>query len=171
MNGKIVGGSIIAAAALAGAGLYYMQVYHFYDEVEADIALTGVVSQQPEPIPHSALEAIDGRSSPIRFRACFETQLSLPMLSETFAIYDDAVPLNAPNWFSCFNSAEIAAELQSGSAIAFLGVKDISYGVDRVVAISETGQGFAWHQLNPCGEAYFDGDRVPADCPTPPKID
>ena len=40
------------------------------------------------------------------------------------------------------------AALEAGEAIAFLGQKDITDGVDRVVAIFPDGRAFAWNQLN-----------------------
>jgi hypothetical protein len=35
--------------------------------------------------------------------------------------------------------------------------------------ITEDGHGYAWHQLNHCGEAAYSGDPVPEDCPPAPE--
>ncbi|WP_193142454.1 MULTISPECIES: DUF6446 family protein [unclassified Meridianimarinicoccus] len=151
MNGKIVGGVILAFAVIAGVSLYYLQVYHFYDEVATEtveIRLTPIQEGAPEPIPAAGIEAIDATSSPIRFRACFTTPLSQALLTETFRLYDGAEPLNAPAWFECFDATEIGAALQEGRAIAFLSEEGVSQGVDRVVAVFDDGRAFAWHQLN-----------------------
>jgi hypothetical protein len=164
---------IVLTAIVAGVSLYYLQVYAYYDEVSAEeageVQLTSVVSGQPEIIPYENFEAIDSNSSPIRFRACFETPLSQALLTETYVISDDAVPLNGPDWFACYDAQEIGAALESGEAIGFVGVENIEYGIDRMVAIMTDGRGFVWHQINRCGEVVFDGEPVPDDCPEPPE--
>lgn len=170
MNGKWIAGMIVGAAALAGAALYYFQVYYFYEPVSAETAeirLTGLHGGAPEPIPVEGLEAIDASSSPIRFRACFQTPLSVPMMTETYALYEQPEPLVAPDWFDCFDAAEIGEDLETGAAVAFLGVANVHYGIDLVVAFGEDGRGYAWHQINHCGEKVFDGEPVPEDCPAP----
>ena len=98
MNGKIVGISIMICALIAGAGLYYLQVYGFYERVEkAEVSLVSVVSNTPEPISFADFSAIDADSSPIRYRACFTTEMSLALLTETFVGLDgNPVPRNAP---------------------------------------------------------------------------
>jgi Family of unknown function (DUF6446) len=149
--GKIAAGFIVIVALLAGAGLYYTGVYAFYEPVVfkpgAEIRLTPVASAVPEPILAENVTGIDGASSPIKFRACFTTPMTLAMLSETYRIYDDAVPNVAPGWFDCFDAAAIGAALETGEAVAFLSEAGIHPGVDRVVAIFPDGRAFAWHQL------------------------
>ena len=58
---------------------------------------------------------------------------------------------------------------EDGTAQAFLGQKDIHYGIDRVVAVTKDGRGYVWHQINDCGEVVFDGNPVPETCPKPPQ--
>ena len=173
MNGKLIGMFLIASGIIAGAGLYYAQIYGFYDEIEAsgagDVQLTSLTSGTPENILHTNFEAIDADSSPLRYRACFETPQSLAMLTETYALYDDAVPLNAPGWFDCFNAEEIGEALLNGDALAFMGTFNVVYGIDRIVAVTEDGKGYAWHQINHCGEEVFDGKPAPEGCPPPPE--
>ncbi|PCD77082.1 DUF6446 family protein [Pseudothioclava arenosa] len=153
MNGKLVGGGIVLSALIAGAAVWYSQLYGYYEPLEvnapaAEIRLTALASGQPEPILAEGFEGIDADSSPLRFRGCFRTPLSLAMLSETFEIYEGATPLNGPGWFGCFDAARIGADLEAGAALAFLSEHDIKPGVDRVVAIYPDGRAFAWHQLN-----------------------
>ncbi len=152
MSGKIVAGAIVVLAFLAGAAIYYLQVYGYYETVvpsgENDVVLTGLVSSEPEPILYADFEAIDANSSPIRYRACFTTAQSIALLTETFEGYDDAEPLIAPGWFDCFDAVEIGEALETGEAVAFLSHKDITEGIDRVVAVFPDGRGYAWHQLN-----------------------
>lgn len=168
MNGKIVGSTILISAAIAGAALYYLQVYGFYEEASAQVSevrLVSVVSNLPEPIRAEGIQAIDADSSPIRFRACFETSASLPMLTETYVGLDRATPRNGPDWFDCFDAAAIAAEMAAGTALPFLGQKNVAFGVDRIVVITDDGRGYIWHELNDCGEKSYDGTIVGEECP------
>ena len=95
--------------------------------------------------------------------------MSQALLTETYELYDNPVPNNAPGWFDCFNAEAIGAALEDGSALAFLGQENIEYGIDRVVAITQDGRGYAWHQINACGEKVFDGEPTPEGCPEPPQ--
>lgn len=169
MSGKILGTIIMLSALIAGVGLYYLQVYGFYDEVPArDVELVSINSGAPEAILTDGFQGIDADSSPIRFRACFTTTASLAMLTESFALVDNVDPRNAPDWFDCFDAAAIGAELKAGTALTFLGGKNVHYGVDRVVAITQDGRGYIWHELNDCGEKAYDGTVVGEECPAPP---
>ncbi|WP_299149169.1 DUF6446 family protein [uncultured Tateyamaria sp.] len=166
MSGKIIGITILLGSLLGGIALYYLQVYGFYEAVEdAQVELVSVVSDLPEPIAISSFDAIDAESSPIRYRACFTTDMSLALLTETYVGLDDATPRNAPNWFDCFDAEAIAAELDAGTALPFLGAKNVDFGVDRIVAITEDGRGYVWHELNDCGEKAYDGTIVGEECP------
>ncbi len=172
MLGRIVIGVVLMSALIAGMAMYYLQVYAFYDEVSAgpeDVVLTSLFSGQPEPILFEDFKAIDSDSSPIRFRACFETPTSLALMTETYVIFDDAEPLVAPGWFDCFDAEAIGADLATGNAVAFMGAENITYGIDRIVAVYPDGRAFAWNQINACGEVVFDGDPLPEGCPTPPE--
>lgn len=157
MNGKTVGLILVASALITGAAVYYLQVYGYYDPVPAtapaaEIRLTSVVTGQPEKILVAGFEGIDATSSPLRFRACFTTPVSIAMATESFAVYEAATPLNAPGWFDCFDAARIGGDLEAGRAVAFLSQADITPGIDRVVAIYPDGRAYAWHQLNETAE-------------------
>lgn len=163
----------IVASVLAGGGIYYTQIYAFYHTVPGngrdDIRLTRRDSGLPEPVPYAGFEAIDADSSPIRYRACFTTSVDLQTLTDTYAPYDAPTPLTGPGWFGCYDAGAIGDALASGHARAFVGVENLHYGVDRVVAITDDGHGYVWHQLNDCGERAYDGSAVNPDCPEPPK--
>jgi len=171
--------AILGSAFFGGVLMYYQLVYAGYAELTpeqvGEIQLVSVVSDQPEPLLLDNLKAIDTveegvrLSGAISFRACFDVPQSQATLTETYVIMDEAVPLNAPSWFDCFDAREIGQSLEAGGAIAFVSQSNISYGVDRVVAVMPDGRGFAWHQLNACGEAVFDGDNAPEGCPEPPE--
>ncbi|UWR16675.1 DUF6446 family protein [Sulfitobacter sp. M368] len=170
MNGKIVGIVIMVSALIAGLGLYYLQIYGFYREVPAaDVTLVSLTTQEPETIEAAGIQAIDADSSPIRFRACFTTDLSLPLLTETYVLVDSATPRNAPGWFDCFDAEALGNEIETGTALTFLGQKNIAYGVDRIVAITDDGRGYVWHELNDCGEKAYDGTVVGEECPPLPS--
>ena len=150
--GKIIVGAIVIVAAIAGGFLWYTAERAFYEPVAfqpgAEIRLVPLTGDQPEAIVVEAVEGIDAISSPIKFRACFTTPLSLAMLTETYRDYPDAEPLVAPSGFDCFDAQTIGKALETGEALAFLSEPGIHPGVDRVVAVFPDGRAFAWHQLN-----------------------
>ncbi|EEX10316.1 signal transduction histidine kinase regulating citrate/malate metabolism [Ruegeria lacuscaerulensis ITI-1157] len=173
MTGKMLAILIVVCAVAAGVGMYYLQVYGYYYTVTPtpgrDVVLTEKDSGQAVPIAYDAFQAIDADSSPIRYRACFETDLSPEQLAGRFVPAEDAEPLTAPAWFDCYDAEALGKALESGAARAFIGVKNIHYGVDRVVAVTQDGHGFAWHVLNNCGEKAYDGTVVGEECPPRPE--
>ncbi len=164
--GKFLAVLLLGSAIIAGASMYYLQVYGLYDEVKtSDVQLVSVVDDLPETISFDNFQAIDSQSSPIRYRACFTTDLSISLLSETYVGLEKASPRNAPKWFDCFDAAAIGAELAAGTAVPFLGQKNVHFGVDRIVAITDDGRGYIWHDLNDCGDKAYDGTIVGEECP------
>lgn len=164
-------GMVVVAAALGGL-LYYLQVYGYYVELGPgdveNVQLARADGGSAVPLELENFKGIDSTSSPIRFRGCFETALNGAAIAD-LAPYSDAVPLTAPGWFDCFDAAEIGADLESGAAVAVLGQADVSYGIDRVLALYPDGRGYAWHQINSCGEEVFDGNPPPEGCPPAPE--
>ncbi|WP_343081311.1 DUF6446 family protein [Ostreiculturibacter nitratireducens] len=153
-HGKLAAGFIVLTALAAGAAIYYLQVYAYYEPIPASasaaqIRLVSVATGLPEMIPAEDFEGIDAESSPLRFRGCFSTSVSLATLTETYAVYEDPTPLVAPSWFSCFDAERIGTDLETGDAVAFLSEANLHPGVDRVVAVYPDGRAFAWHQLAP----------------------
>ena len=150
VNGKYVGGFIVLTAVFGGAAIYWLQEYAYYREVAFQpgqgISLT-LVGGGVEPMLAENLSGIDADSSPLRFRACFDTPTSLATLTETYLIYDAPVPTIAPTWFSCFDAKTIGAALEAGQAVAFLSQAAVAPGIDRVVAVFPDGRAYAWHQL------------------------
>ena len=171
--GKFLAALLLVCAIGGGAFMYYQQVYAYYYEItpngETDVQITSLITNAPEPVLYDGFRAIDADSSPIRYRACFTTSSSLPMLTETYVLDDGAVPLTAPKWFDCFDAKEIGAAMEGGNALAFLGTQNVEYGIDRMVAIHDDGRGWAWDQINRCGEIVFDGNPAPDDCPPAPE--
>ncbi len=160
-------------ALAAGIAMYWLQVYAYYSPVEpasaaAEVRLT-TLAGNVEPILADSFQGIDSDSSPIRFRACFTTPHSLAMLTETYQTAPEAVPLTAPGWFDCFDAAAIGAALEGGQAVAFMGEANITYGIDRMVAVFDDGRAFAWNQINACGAVVFKGEAAPEGCPPLPE--
>lgn len=153
MNGKFVGGFIVIIAALAGISMYWLQEYAYYTPVNfvpgQEIMLTPIVSGTPEPILAENVQGIDADSSPLRFRACFQTPLTLAMLTETYKAYPNPVPLIGPKSFGCFDANAIGEALERGEALAFLSQAAIAPQIDRVVAVFPDGRAYAWHQIAP----------------------
>jgi hypothetical protein len=169
MSGKIVASLIVLIALAVGAGVYYAQVYGYYERVVLDEIRLTTLDGTVEPIPASDIEAIDAFSSPIRFRACFTTTLTPEELAARYAPYPEAEPLTGPGWFSCYDADAVGADLAEGGLTGWLGVENFTYGIDRVLAIGPDGRGYVWHQINRCGEVVFDGQPAPEGCPPKPE--
>ena len=172
MKGAIVSGGILLTTAIFGAGLYYSQVYAYYDPIEvgtpAAVVTATTFDGASEDILAEEFEGIDADTSPKKYRSCFKTPLSQAMMSETFEAYAEPTPLVAPSWFDCFDAQKLTADIESGDAMAFMGTENITYGVDRVLAVYADGRAYAWHQINHCGETVFDGNPAPEGCPPAP---
>ncbi|MCV6586080.1 MAG: DUF6446 family protein [Marinibacterium sp.] len=168
MSGKLVGSIIIALALIAGAALYYLQIYAFYSPVPDNGHAVVLASDTgPVPVPYTGFQAIDAESSPIRYRACFDTGFD-PATTPGLIEMPGLDPRNAPGWFDCFDAKTIADDIAAGTARVYLSAKNIAYGVDRVVALTDDGRGYAWHELNDCGEKSYDGTVVGETCPDRP---
>lgn len=148
MNGKLVGLALILSAAAAGGGIWYAQEYGYYSEIEPGAPASVIRIEQDEQLTElqiSGFRGIDADSSPLRWRACFRLEGELPAGAETF---EGATPLIGPNWFDCFDAAQIGADLETGSARAVLSQSEIHQDVDRILAIYPDGRGYGWHQYN-----------------------
>jgi hypothetical protein len=162
---------LLTVAFAAGAAMYWLQVYAFYEEVRlasdgGEVVIRATKADGTiQDITVSDFRGIDAESSPIRFRACFVTSATQGGL----ALYPNAQPLVAPGWFDCFDASAIGADLEAGRAVAVLGEQHVTYGIDRVIALYPDGRAFAWHQINACGEVVFDGDPPPEGCPPVPE--
>ncbi|KPD13116.1 DUF6446 family protein [Phaeobacter sp. 11ANDIMAR09] len=171
--GKFLSIILIASGLAAGAAMYYLQVYGYYDEVTAnpgqDVVLLPLDQDTPRPIAYDNFQAIDAGSSPIRYRACFTTSVTRQELAQVFQLSDQHEPRNAPKWFDCFDAEALGGALKEDRATAFVAVKNIFYGVDRIVAVTDQGLGYAWHELNACGQKAYDGTVVGEACPPRPQ--
>lgn len=165
--GKLMAGGLVAVALIAGAALYYLQVYHFYVRLPADgvqVVATGL-DGDPRPLPVSNWQGIDADSSPIRYRACFDTSLTLHIARASFEPYPKAAPRVAPGWFDCYDAKALGAQIAAGQAQVFLGTSNLEFGIDRVIALTDDGRGYVWHEVNDCGDKAYDGSPLGDDCP------
>lgn len=166
--GKLAVILILGAAALAGAGLWYAQTRGYYDRVEGPVTLT-LASEEGDltTLPATDVRAIASASSPLGFRACFDHMLALEALGPEIPAErrPEAAPTIAPGWFDCFDAAYIGELLSTGEAQAFTAYPNAAYGVDRVVALTPDGRGWAWHELNDCGDKAYDGTVTGEECP------
>ena len=162
--GKFLAILLVGCTVLAGGGMYYLQVYGYYETLEPQIGYQVAVADGSARLTIADFRGIDSSSSPLRYRACFQIVGDLPAL----VAYTGAEPLNAPGWFDCFNAPVIGADLTAGRARALLVTGNSPYGFDRVMALYPDNRAYVWPQINACGTAHFDGDPVPADCPAPP---
>jgi len=159
MTGKIATLAIVFCAVFGGAAMYYLQVYGYYDRLpEQTTFRAGEVE-----LAISGFQGIDSDSSPLRYRACFSVTQPVDLPEAP-----GAEPLNAPDWFDCFDAAAIGAALTAGQARALMVQANAPWGFDRVMALFPDGRAFVWPQVNACGTAHFDGQRLPAGCTPPP---
>jgi uncharacterized protein DUF6446 len=172
MNGKLVISIMLAISFAIPAGIYYFQVYAYYFEVEPtgpqDVQMVTLSDGTSEPVPQTGFQAIDATSSPIRYRACFNTTLSLDAVRARYVAAPDVEPRNAPGWFDCFDAGILDGELKAGTAATFLGVKNIAFGIDQIIAITQDGRGYIWHSPNNCEAKDYEGTVVGEDCPPLP---
>lgn len=177
--GKFLAFVLIASSLLIGGGIYYAQVYAYYETVTlsddpdtpftTQILLTRQADQTAEPIRVSDFEGIDATSSPLRFRGCFTIAKNPADLAATYVAFEGSDPLIGPNWFDCYDAKTIGGDLEAGRATAYLSQSNITYGVDRVIAVYPDGRAYAWHQLNNCGTVVYSGKPAPEGCPAPPE--
>jgi len=146
MSGKILVLGLLVPAVLAGALMYYLQVYAYYTNLPDTTVLRVTTETGPQPLSLAEFEGIDATSSPLRFRACVTLANPAELASATPATKPD--PLTAPAWFDCFDAAAIGAALRRGEATAWLSEHEIARGVDRIIAVFPDGRAYAWHQLN-----------------------
>ena len=140
VNGRTLALGLIAFALLFGAGLWYAQVYAYYDEVEG----LPTVTVGGAPVPVTGYLGLDGTSSPLKLRGCFTVD---PAALADAPEAPNAVPLSTPRWFDCFQPEAISAALRGGQARAILAARDEPPGFDRIIALFPDGRAYMWRQL------------------------
>ncbi|MCV2446583.1 DUF6446 family protein [Paracoccus sp. DMF] len=143
MSGKVIAIFFALLVLVAGAGMYYLQVYYYYREVTdppQGIALAG-----GPVLPVHDYRGIYSVSSPLADRACFITD---PASAAGAQIYAAPTPLIPPRWFRCFDPAALTEDLAAGRATAYLAQHDVAPKIDNVIAVYPDGRAYAWRQLN-----------------------
>lgn len=149
MSGKIMAILFAALVLITGFGLYYLQVYYYYREVEgaqipATLTLAGA-DGQPITAPVTDYQGIYSISTPIGQRACFKTDAAEVARAEPYA---KPTPLGAPGWFDCYDYGRVTEDLEAGKAKAYLVQKDIAPKIDAVIAVYPDGRAYEWRQTN-----------------------
>lgn len=116
------------------------------NDADTELRLTPVIGQVPQPILARDVTVANSSGNPEAFHACFKTEMSLGLLSETYQLAEAVEPVNAPDTLPCFDADQIAADVASGAALALVGEREIAPSVDRIIAVYNDGRGFAWHQ-------------------------
>jgi hypothetical protein len=141
VSGKRVMIAFLAFVAVFAAALIYFQFFAFYRTTEAPEA----VFVDGDPVPVRDWTGIDGATSPLKLRACFETEVAALADAEPVT---DATPLNPPFWFRCFDARGLTHDLQAGRAEAFAVTRDQPSGFDTMLAVYPDGRAYLWRQLN-----------------------
>ena len=138
MSGRILIIGLLLIAAVAGAGLWYAQVYAYYQPVEgvASVRIGGA------EVAVSDYRGLDGQSSPLKLRGCFTVDPALV----TGPAPRKATPLIAPGWFDCFDAEAIGLALEQGAARAVVA-EAAPQGFERIVAVFPDGRAYQWRQV------------------------
>jgi hypothetical protein len=141
LSGKRVMIAFLAFVAVFAAALVYFQFFAFYQRTEAPEALF----VGDDRVPVGAWEGIDATTSPLKLRACFETEVAALAEAEPVT---DATPLTPPFWFRCFDARALTQDLEAGRAEAFAVARDQPDGFDTMLAVYPDGRAYLWRQLN-----------------------
>ena len=138
-KGKLVALAILLSGAIAGGLLWWTENYAYYEEVSADaVTITATTFDGvADPLPVADVEAIDADTSPLRFRACFTTPDQPCHDDRDLPALPGATPLNTPGWFDCYDAGALTRAMEDGTALAFLGEANFTYGFDRIVLITD----------------------------------
>ncbi len=138
MSGRILIIGLLLVAAVAGVGLWYAQVYAYYERVEgvASVRIAGA------EVAVSDYRGLDGQSSPLKLRGCF----TVDPAQVTGPAPRKAAPLIAPGWFDCFDAEAIGTALERGEARAVVA-EAAPPGFERIVAVFPDGRAYQWRQV------------------------
>jgi hypothetical protein len=140
--------AILGVTAIFAGAQWWFQTRAYYAPIEAAEMVVTTLTGEVIPLAPQGFEGIDAETSPLRFRACFTLDAAGLAAAGRGAAYEAPTPLVAPGWFECFDAAAIGAALEAGEARAVLSTREISDGVDRVLALFPDGRAYGWHQLN-----------------------
>ena len=142
-SGKLIAGGIVAFGAVFGVGMWYAQIYAYYEEV------TGIteVTVGGERFAVTDYVGINAPTSPLKMRGCFNFENPQAAIVAGKRA-TDAVPLKPPYWFECFDPEKIESDIDSGDAIPIMAGLDEGDGADLYMAIYPDGRAYRWRQVN-----------------------
>lgn len=139
MKGKIIAITLVTLAVVMGAGMWWFQTRAWYDPAPArdQVDVAGVA------VAITDFQGLVSEMSPLKLRSCFRVSGApdAPTAPEP-------TPLIGPDWFECFDAAQIQRDLDAGAATAYLAAADEPKGFDRIVAVYPDGRAFEWRQVN-----------------------
>ena len=141
MTGKITVILLIMITLIFGIAFFYFQTYAYYSKVSSKEKIVVNKTQ----IKVEDYIGIRSDVSKLKLRGCFNVD---PSAFEFFVTNIKASPLSAPFWFECFDYKEIQSDIDNGTLKAYLAEENEYPGIDRYVAISISGIGYEWRQLN-----------------------
>jgi hypothetical protein len=141
VSGKRVMIAFLGFVAIFAVGLVYFQLFAFYQRTDAPAAL----ALDGGAAPVRDWTGIDADTSPLKLRACFETDAAALEGAEPAP---DATPLTAPFWFRCFDARALTHDLAADRAAAYALSRDQPSGFDTMLAVYPDGRAFLWRQLN-----------------------
>lgn len=135
---------LVAFLAIAGAALFYLQAYHYYQRVDGatsieiggrDVAVRDYVG-------------LDNPALPLRLRGCFAFEDPEAAIAAGEPL-DGVRPFGAPFWFDCWDAAAIDAALRSGDAVAVLAGTggEGDFATQTIVVVHRDGRGYLWRRL------------------------
>ena len=142
---------LLGVTLISGGALWYLVNFgYFQQDTGPRERVLSFPAQGGPPLRLEVTdyEAIAGRSSPLKYRACYRIDSEVLGSLSKLVRYENAIPLIAPSWFTCFDAKSIGSDLEAGKAVAVLVEKELSDGVDSVAAILPDGRVYGWHQLN-----------------------
>ena len=142
---------------VAGVGMYWLQVYAFYEELSPEeagpVTLVGAGRRGRGASPSRTSAPSTATPRPSATAPASRPPSRWTPSPRRFEPYADARRRSTrPAGSTASTPRRSAPRWSAGEARAFLAVQDVRYGIDRVVAVFPDGRGFAWHQINPCGE-------------------
>ena len=142
-SGKLIAGGIVAFGAVFGIGMWYAQVYAYYEEI------TGLneVSVGGKAFAVRDYSGIEARTSPLKMRGCFTFEDPQAAIAAGQPA-KDAVPIKPPYWFDCFDTAQILADIDAGAATPVMAGLDDGDGADLYMAVYPDGRAYRWRQPN-----------------------
>ncbi len=143
-SGTLVALGFAAVTLIAGASIYYLQGYVYYEPVKG----LETVEIGGQPFAVSDYDGLDNASLPLRLRGCFNISDPAAALAAGEPA-PDALPFEAPSWFECWDVEQLANDLTSGAAQAVIAERasNEEFKTERLVAIYPDGRAYQWRRI------------------------